>query len=273
MKKTLLLAFSIFFIFSCGSDEEVYTLDVNELRVIDVVTNFSFNKTCNDSEDLIPIQVGKIGPAATTALNYSVTVDMENTTAVEGVHYTLPSNTGSIPAGEFISELNIMVNSNNYADEESVELALIISSTDLDVDSDNSAVTLALTAECSQDLSGDMDFTHTDLEGNEYSGTVTFTNTIGTNDYKISDFSYGIYGSLGEDPPSGSIKLVNDCCTIEYVGTDSFLGVAWSIDEIIESGGSVLTYRWSNEFSFADVGGTVSLTRQDGQNWPFLSLK
>jgi len=268
MKKGLIALFSLFIVFSCSDEEFIFP--GNSISLNTSETDFEFSKTCEDDLTTIPIGINKIGKALTTPINYSIEV-LDASTAEPGVHYNLSSTTGTIPAGEYLSNVELTVNSNLYAAGEEQTIILTINTTDVEFLSKDT-VEYTLAAVCQNDFEGDMNFVQTDLNGDETSGTVSFTFDPLISGYKISDPSYGIYTPLTGMPPTGTIKLENDCCTIALSGTDNETSGKWSITEVSESGGPNLTYSWINENSFMNVGGTVTLTRVDGASWPLLSI-
>lgn len=97
-------------------------------------------------------------------------------------------------------------------------------------------------------------------------GTVTLTD-IGGGAYRISDASFGVWEQLYNDTPATGITLTDICNQISFSGSDKY-GETYSYSDLSVEGNK-LTFTWINSYN---EGGTTTLTRTDGTDWPLLTL-
>lgn len=122
---------------------------------------------------------------------------------------------------------------------------------------------------CSSDLAGTYDYVSTTYfcSGPDLTGEVTITQ-VSSGKYTISDWSFGTYPECYGGPAAnwGSLQLSDVCNVISVLGVDNY-GDSWDI-LIQDVSGQDFTFTWSNTYGET---GTVTLTTQDGSEWPPLS--
>ena len=205
-----------------------------------------------------------------TDANFEIEID-PSSTAEEGRHYTMGSNRSfTIAVGDDSVVIPYQILDDNFNDEE-VTLTLNIINSNVTVDAGLGSSTHSISIFCNDDISGDVDYVHeaTDMNGREftYNGSMKIE-TLGFTgkEFKVEDMSYELLGEFGQEDLSDGLKYVVDCGAISIGGRDGS-SEEWTLEEVIESGGPVLTYRWTNPYG---MFGTVSLTRTDGGDWPAL---
>ncbi len=209
--------------------------------------------------------VNYAGPSKSNAINFTFSIDPEST-AIENLHYTLDGTSGTIPANEFSGQLPITILDDEINPGEILSLIITIESTEIDVLPSSATSTFNISVLCDSDLNTTYSYVNTDLwMGGPFSGTGELTGEDGI--YDFSDFSFGSWeGVYNIDPPSGSLKFVENCGNVSYTGLDNY-NESWVVEEIIASGGPEFTFRWSNTYG---EFGTVTLTKDDGTDWPLL---
>lgn len=272
MKKYLYSFFVLSFIMLASScnDEIIKTLDGEYITLNSQNTNFLYLR----AGDFLPVPLGGevslIAAPQSTDVNYTFEVVDSLSTSIANLHYNIDSNSGVLAAGDVKGILPISINPDNIEQDENLTLSVKLTSSDLDLANDN-VVTFTFAITCESELAGTVDYTHTD---NFAGQTLTGSTDIIPDDmtpglYKFEDFSFGAWGAAyGIDPPAGTLEFSHICGIISLYGTDNY-GDTWQMDEVLESDGPNFTFKWSNTYG---EFGTVTLTRQDGENWPKLSL-
>lgn len=139
--------------------------------------------------------------------------------------------------------------------------------------------TVSANVVCPSDMGGTFDFVNTNmLRGNgagnsgscggTVTGTVTWAN-LGSGEYSSTDLGFGQYGSScwNDSPATSSSAGVLDACNkLSVLGSDQY-GIIYSYT-IVSITGAIMVIDWTNDYGDA---GTVTLTRQDGNNWPPLT--
>lgn len=97
-------------------------------------------------------------------------------------------------------------------------------------------------------------------------GTVTLTD-IGGGSYRISDASFGVWQQIYGDTEATGLILTDICNTISISGSDKY-GESYTYSDLTVDGNK-LTFTWINTYN---EGGTTTLTRTDGTDWPLLNL-
>lgn len=128
---------------------------------------------------------------------------------------------------------------------------------------------------CPSELAGTFDYVTTEAwcgSGTPYSGTATWEE-VGVGVYNTVDFSYGAYfacygdgATLPHDDAAGNLRIENACDRLFPTGASRWAETYWY--NSVESNGTDLTIAWENDYG---ESGTVTLTRQDGVDWPNLT--
>ena len=272
MKKYLYKIFILGFIILASScnDEIVKTLDGEYISLSTLNTNFLYLRTGDFQATPMGAEVALIAAPQNSDVSYSFEVVDSLSTAIANLHYIIDSNTGILPAGEVLGVLPVSVNPDNIEQDENLSVAIKLTSSDLLL-ANEEVVTYTLAVTCESELSGAVDYTHSDnFTGQTLNGTTDITlagMTPGI--YKFGDFSFGAWRAAYDiDPPTGTLEFSHVCGVVSMYGTDNY-GDTWSMEEILESDGPNFTFKWMNTYG---EFGTVTLTRQDGENWPKMSL-
>ncbi len=132
---------------------------------------------------------------------------------------------------------------------------------------------VAWSVACPSNLGGSISYVHTNLvaagascASGPLTGSVTWTDQ-GGGTYVPSDLSFGQFAECySDEPATGSGRISDVCNVISTPGEDQY-GDSYTYT-IVNITGSSMTIDWVNTF---DDGGTVVLTRDDGEDWPDLS--
>ena len=268
MKNIYLLVLGItgIFLFNSCNDEIVRTLQGEYVGLDNTTTTFIYLRAGDNQPVDFTGQVNLIAVPQTAPIDFTFEVVDSLSNAIENVHYTLVSNTGTIAAGATSGILPIQINPDNIDEDENIDLTIVLTSADVTLANSNPVI-YKISVTCESNLAGTADYVHTEnWAGEDFTGTVEFEifdNTPGT--YKISDFSFGSFETLSAGlVPTGTILFTHLCGVVNIAGTDQY-GESWKLEEVIESGGPVFKFKWSD--TYGDFG-TVELTRQDGNDWP-----
>ena len=132
-----------------------------------------------------------------------------------------------------------------------------------------SSETLAVPFSCSSDLAGKMDYVSTNYfcGGDDLTGVVELIEDA-AGKYVFDDWAFGAYHECYGGPASswGGLQFVDLCNVISVSGEDSY-GDEWTFT-INAIDGAVMQANWVNEYG---EFGAVTLTRQDGTDWPPLT--
>jgi hypothetical protein len=117
---------------------------------------------------------------------------------------------------------------------------------------------------CPSDLAGTFDVSHTPWCGAPFVTEATWTE-VGDGVYETTDFVYGAYPVCynWNGIPGGSLKI-NDVCNLIFPTGLSQFDEIYTFSNGSTSGAS-FTFDWENDYG---ESGTVTLTRQDGMEWP-----
>lgn len=126
---------------------------------------------------------------------------------------------------------------------------------------------------CPSDLGGTFDYVQTtQVRGDggacaeaTISGTVTWAE-IGPGQYSTTDGTFGLFANCYADDPVTAITINDSCDLLSTSGADQY-GDSYTYN-VVSIDGPVLVLDWVNTYG---DGGTVTLTRQDGKDWPQLA--
>ena len=130
---------------------------------------------------------------------------------------------------------------------------------------------------CESDIAGTFDYVTTDMtkgpSGAPFpgttSGTVTWEQKLDGDGnpipgaYTSSDATFGQFEFAWADTPAVGITVVDACNAISTTGSDQY-GDSYTY-KVLSISGPVMVIQWNNTYS---DGGTTTLTRQDGNDWP-----
>lgn len=223
--------------------------------------------------DQANLQVNLVGAAQSAPVTVTVEVD-PTSTAVQGVHYTLASNSVTIPAGEVIAQLPVTVLTGNIQPTETPNLVLnITSASGAKVSVNYNKLTFRIRVICPSNLVGSYNVLWRVLNLGDGSGgvaqtasnftitafpTISLTSTA-TGVYRMSDMSFGMYpGLYSETAPSGT--FTDRCNTLvgAAANRDQF-NDPFTINGVSTPADGKIVITWSNTYG---DGGTVELTKR-----------
>lgn len=236
----------------------------------------NFIRTSSTQVDVTEFQVNLVAAAQSSPITITVAADPAST-AIEGVHYELPSSTITIPAGQNVVNFPIRVLTGNIDPSETPDLLLTMTTaTGATIAENYKTLDFRIRVICPSDLAGTYSvFWETLLIGDGSGGAsqtlsnyvippnqagttfdrITLTSTA-TGVYLISDMSFGLYpGVYGDAIPTGSLSDVCDVLTGASTNVDRF-GDPFTIEGVVNSD-ETITITWSNTWG---DGGTVVLT-------------
>lgn len=155
-------------------------------------------RTSSTQTDLLQVQVNRVSTTATAAITVTMKVDLTST-AVNGVHYSLASNTVTIPAGEFVANFPVTILTGNIQPTESPVLKLVIeSATGAELSANYADLSINIRVVCPSAISTDTDVwvaSTSTIYGN-FTKEVTFK-PLPNGQYVVSDVSAGMYAAFG----------------------------------------------------------------------------
>lgn len=158
------------------------------------------------------ITVDLIGAPQPNPISFSVSVD-PSSTAIEGVHYMLTGNTGSIPANSLSGEVPITINPDNIDVEDNLTLRLMVSS-DSGVAAFAETVSYSVQVTCPNTIPLDRTWTISILDGVfgafATRSDITITDA-GDGTLLVSDITAGILPDLGCCDPDEPVNILNIC--------------------------------------------------------------
>lgn len=123
---------------------------------------------------------------------------------------------------------------------------------------------------CPSDIAGTHDFSTVGIYGGIYActepvtGTVTFTPVAGSpGKYEIEDASFGQYDCAWGDSPAAGVFINDTCGKITLSGSDQYALIYELV--FVSNNGTNLVIDWFNDYG---DGGTTTLTRAGGAQWP-----
>ena len=155
-------------------------------------------RTSDTQTDILQVQVNRVSTSGTGAITVNIAVD-PTSTAVSGVHYSLPSNTVTIPAGEFVANFPVTILTGNIEPSETPQLKLVMeSATGADLSSNYADLAINIRVVCPSAISVATDVWA--ATGVSRFGTFTAdvsVTPLGNGRYVISDVSAGLYAAFG----------------------------------------------------------------------------
>lgn len=133
-----------------------------------------------------------------------------------------------------------------------------------------SGASLSIDMSCQSDLGGMMDVTTVGWCGETFTGTAELV-ALGGGSYTVADMSFGAYEvcyGAGSALPEGDLTIVDICNELSYAGLSQW-GETYEFLSMTVDGPS-LTFAWKNDYD--PEAGTTTLVRQDGRDWPALSI-
>lgn len=182
-------------------------------------------RTTDTQTDILQVQINRVSTSATAAVTMNIAVD-PTSTAVNGVHYSLASNSVTIPAGEFTANFPVTILTGNIQPTESPVLKLVIdSATGAELSPNYADLAINIRVVCPSAISKDTDIwvaSTSTIYGN-FTKDVTFK-PLPNGQYVVSDVSAGLYAAFGFSDTQ-EVVYGDNCGKITFVRlgqTDGF---------------------------------------------------
>lgn len=286
---------------SCLVDDDVTDYG-SGIKIIDFPSGTidgTFDIGLEEAEFEVPVRlVGGNGSAAPSDVTVTYEIDATKTTAVEGTNFVILNNaTFTFPAGETETTFPIKILSSSLDPDLSTPLTIALKLTTVTgnfpiaVSTKESSGTIIINLKplcpITDDLSGTHTYTQTALQYGDGAGTSTGTGIAGTisgsvtwtevapgegqqaglvGKYSLDDASFGLNDALYEEGaavgPNGAF-FTWVCREFLFSGSDQYNDTyAYNIISVT---GPVMVFTWRNTWG---DGGTVTLTREGGIDWP-----
>lgn len=188
---------------SCFEDpgtETLYNGNMVEFNAGNLPNGLTSTQTRSSATqtDILQVQINRVSANGTGAITVNIAVD-PTSTAVRGVHYSLASNTVTIPAGEFVANFPVTILTGNISPSETPTLKLLMeSATGAEVSSNYGDLAINIRVVCPSAISVAADV----WAATSVSRFGTFTSDVkvsplGNGLYVISDVSAGLYAAFG----------------------------------------------------------------------------
>lgn len=246
----LLLAFSFLMVlpllFSCEK-EDVFTVE------FDTQAHFASSSkiirplfTQAGQVESGSITVTLLGEAASSDITLSVAV-LESSTAISGVHYSLDSETVTIPAGEYSADVTFDILLDGFESNTDLRDLVVQISGDAaaDVAEDARTATITLGYSC---VSAIPEGIYVEATTGE---EVTLTKT-GDNTYVLSEMNFQYYSSSYADIPGTFTDVCNDL-TLQGVPVPEAYDIAWIGTGVYDPTAGTLTFAMSDAEYNADA--------------------
>ncbi|MEX0883297.1 MAG: DUF4843 domain-containing protein [Cyclobacteriaceae bacterium] len=218
----------------------------------------------NNQVDEEVVRLNLVGAQIDEPVNVLIGID-PSSTAVEGVHFRLPSKEVTIPANSSFVDIPLEILTGNLANEEMPDLVLtILDAGETKISINYHTLTVEIRLACPSDLAGTYSTVNTGTGGTvNYEVTITELEPF---TYRISDITGGVYSQIygAEDNPAVFTEL---CGVISFSAQSD---VVFGGGDIIASGrvndDGTIRITWSKEVDEEEEeeegdSGTTILTR------------
>ena len=215
--------------------------------------------------DQFQVQINRVSTDGSGAITLTIGVD-PTSTAVSGVHYTLASNSVTIPAGEFAANFPVTILTGNIEPTERPQLKLIIeSATGADLSSNYADLAINIRVVCPSAISVEADVWA--ATGVSRFGTFTAdvkVSPLANGRYVISDVSAGLYAAFGFGTIQEAIYSDN-CNALTFVeaGQTEFAISAPAVDPKVGSynpATKTMVVYWNDPQN--NINGTTTLVKK-----------
>ncbi|RZJ75045.1 MAG: hypothetical protein EOO45_06835 [Flavobacterium sp.] len=213
----------------------------------------------------------QLGATNKSNVDRTIPITVDATSTATGAQYSIPTSV-TIPAGEFVGDIEITGNFDQLPEGEDFTIVITIDDAAYPVLDGKNFHVVTLFKYCgTESLAGLHSYVSTDfIKGatgpvpGTASGTMLWTES-NTGMFNFPDLSYGHYGVVWNDSAAsnGNVGVQWTCNGLVAFGADQY-------DDpftytIVSVEGPVLVFTWSNTYG---DGGTVTLTRDGGADWP-----
>lgn len=224
--------------------------------------------------NVVNLQVNLIGSVQPTPITLTIEPD-GTSTAIKDVHYSLASNTITIPAGRAVAQFPVTVLTGNFEENETPDLILnIVSTSGAKISANYGSLTFKMRVPvCPSELEGTYrvfweSLTIGDGEGGASQilsnyvidgfSTIQIT-SVSVGVYRLSDMSFGLYPGLFSDAaPIGTFTEICGDITGSDTNADRY-GDPFTITGTADPIEEVINISWNNTWG---DGGTLILTKE-----------
>lgn len=181
--------------------------------------NLSLVRESDDQTDVVEVKVNRVSTTSEQAITVNIAAD-PSSTAISGVHYTLTSQSVTIPAGEFVAQFPVTFLTGNISSDENVRLVLKIdSATGASVSTAYGDLSINVAVVCPSNISVASDvWSATSVSRfGTFTANVTVTPLTAPGQYVISDVSAGLYAAFGFSTTQEAVYSDN-CNELTFVG-------------------------------------------------------
>lgn len=253
MKKTVLLLTAVvfsLFIFSCEDEnDDLHNYDSGTVTYFTETAGNLF-VTSDNPTTTIEVVSSSTSSAART---FTLSVDADASTAVEGVEFTLPSNTVTIPAGSYFGTFEV---GGLFAGALETGSTLVLNLSGASTAGFDATYSLGIFKLCESDLGGMYEVTtnygfHDFLpDFNPHTQMMAWT-ALGNGAYFIQDFSGGLYDggpytdAYGTGPTSMDVEVTDICGNISWIGqADPWGDILMNGTNSVDGMTGVITTSW-----------------------------
>lgn len=247
--------------FTACEDPGTTILYAEEFLELDAATTVTGSRTysylrVDDGQGVPSGFIVNLGAAhSASPINFTFEVD-PSSTAIENLHYSLNSTSGTIQANSSTAELPITILDDNINPGEAPTIVIKLTGGDVSINPNYELATHVLQVLCESSLAGTYTTTTTgtSTDGccpNEttVAGEVTLTAGSADGEYSISDWSAGMYlewyGVYGITADSDLSTTFNDVCgNVSIAETGEPFGNTFSATGSVDPATGVITYTW-----------------------------
>ncbi|RZJ76345.1 MAG: hypothetical protein EOO45_02570 [Flavobacterium sp.] len=249
---------------SCDEDRVVLNTDKELYQFASRTSDLPISEVSNSG-------IVQLGATNRSNVDRTIPITVDATSTATGAQYTIPTSV-TIPAGEFVGDIEITGNFDELPEGEDYTIVITIDDTAYPVIDGKNFHVVTLFKYCgTESLAGLHSYVSTDfIKGGTgpvpgtASGTMAWTEPS-TGMFTFPDLSYGHYGVVWNDSAAanGTVGVQWTCNGLRAFGTDQYNDPFTY--NIISVEGPVMVFTWSNTYG---DGGTVTLTRAGGEDWP-----
>ena len=253
MKKTILLLTAVVlstFMFSCDEDDDRQVYNEGTVTYFTETASNLFVTSDNPSTSIEVVS----STTRAVARTFTVSVDTDASTAVEGVEFTLGSNSVTIPAGSYVGTFEIGGLFDGALETGST---LVLNLSGASTAGFDTTYELGIFKLCESDLGGMYEVTttygfHDFLPDFDVNTQMMAWAPLGNGAYFIQDFSGGLYdggpysGAYGTGPTSFDMEVTDICGNISWIGqVDPWGDVLMNGTNSVDGMTGVITTSWT----------------------------
>ncbi len=214
MFRKYIYIFILLTVFACSKDEAV-TYGDSYVGFFQPTFSYNFIRTETGEAVLSRVKVMLIAAPTSTPINYTFEIIPDGTTAIEGIHYTVDSNTGTIAANTNLGDLPIKIYPDNTDVSENPVIKFRLTGADLPVGVNFDEITFDYTVSCPVDddlFLGDYEISYIDDQLTGLFGAATFgpegtVVTLTSGGSTVREFEFTHLAGLGIGQPTATFSF------------------------------------------------------------------